>query len=131
MTDATVRLWGRRVGGISWDSSRAIGVFQYDPDFCSSGIQVAPLTMPLDEDPYDFLALNRETFRGLPGLLADALLKFASTSGVSRYEARRVMERVFSAVGRWREFAKEAGVSERDARRIENAHPTHLDRARV
>ncbi len=73
MTDATVRLWGRRVGGISWDSSRAIGVFQYDPDFCSSGIQVAPLTMPLDEDPYDFLALNRETFRGLPGLLADAL----------------------------------------------------------
>lgn len=131
MTDATVRLWGRRVGGISWDSSRAIGVFQYDPDFCSSGIQVAPLTMPLDEDPYDFLALNRETFRGLPGLLADALLKFASTSGVSRYEARRVMERVFSAVGRWREFAKEAGVSERDTRRIENAHRPHLDRARV
>lgn len=73
MTDATVRLWRRRVGGISWDSSRAIGVFQYDPGFCSSGIQVAPLTMPLDEDPYDFLALNRETFRGLPGLLADAL----------------------------------------------------------
>ena len=131
MTDATVRLWGRRVGGISWDSSRAIGVFQYDPDFCSSGIQVAPLTMPLDEDPYDFLALNRETFRGLPGLLADALLKFASTSGVSRYEARRVMERVFSAVGRWRGFAQEAGVSERDTKRIENAHRPHLDRARM
>ena len=73
MTDATVRLWGRRVGAISWDASRAIGVFQYDPDFCSSGIQVAPLAMPLDEDPYDFSSLNPETFRGLPGLLSDSL----------------------------------------------------------
>ena len=61
----------------------------------------------------------------------DDLLAFANTSGVSRHEARRVMERVFSAVGRWRGFAKEAGVSERDTKRIENAHRPHLDRTRV
>ena len=65
------------------------------------------------------------------GFTTDDLLTFANTSGVTRYEARRVMERVFSAVGRWREFAKEAGVSERDTKRIENAHRPHLDRARA
>lgn len=47
--------------------------FQYEPDFVASGIQVAPLAMPLREDPYAFPSLARETFHGLPGLLADSL----------------------------------------------------------
>jgi serine/threonine-protein kinase HipA len=48
-------------------------VFQYAPDFLRSGIQLAPLMMPLDEFPYEFPALARNTFKGLPGLLADSL----------------------------------------------------------
>ncbi|MCY3702110.1 MAG: type II toxin-antitoxin system HipA family toxin [Rhodospirillales bacterium] len=74
MTDANVMLWGRRIGAVSWDETRALGVFQYDPDFVGVGIEVAPLTMPARETPYEFPALNRDTFRGLPGMLADALL---------------------------------------------------------
>ena len=73
MTDANVILWGRRIGAVSWDEPRSLGVFQYDPDFVGAGIEVAPLTMPVRETPYEFPALNRETFKGLPGMLADAL----------------------------------------------------------
>ena len=73
MTDANVILWGRRIGAVSWDETRSLGVFQYDPAFVGAGIEVAPLTMPARETPYEFPVLNRETFRGLPGMLADAL----------------------------------------------------------
>ena len=73
MTDASVILWGRRIGAVSWDEARTLGVFQYDPAFVDAGIEVAPLTMPARETPYEFPGLNRETFRGLPGMLADAL----------------------------------------------------------
>ena len=73
MTDANVILWGRRIGAASWDETRSLGVFQYDPAFVGAGIEVAPLTMPVRETPYEFPALNRETFKGLPGMLADAL----------------------------------------------------------
>ncbi len=52
---------------------RSLAVFQYTPDFVDSDIQVAPLSMPLQEAPYEFPALARETFYGLPGLLADSL----------------------------------------------------------
>lgn len=73
MTDANVVLWGRRIGAVSWVRTRAHAVFQYDPEFVDAGIEVSPLTMPVRESPYEFPALNRETFNGLPGMLADAL----------------------------------------------------------
>ena len=73
MTDAKVKLWGSVIGAVSWLAERDIGVFQYDPDFIGSGIQVAPLMMPLQEFPFEFPALERNTFKGLPGLLADSL----------------------------------------------------------
>ena len=73
MTDASVMLWGRRIGAVSWDEARSLGVFQYDPDFVGAGIEVAPLKMPAREAPYEYPALRRETFKGLPGMLADAL----------------------------------------------------------
>jgi len=73
MTDASVLLWGRRIGAVSWDDDRGLGVFQYDPKFVGAGIEVAPLTMPVREAPFEFPALPRESFKGLPGMLADAL----------------------------------------------------------
>jgi serine/threonine-protein kinase HipA len=50
-----------------------VAAFQYDQDFLDSGIKVSPLVMPLRVEPYTFPALNRESFHGLPGLLADSL----------------------------------------------------------
>jgi serine/threonine-protein kinase HipA len=73
MTVAEVRLWGRRIGAVSWDDDRGFAHFEYDPAFILGGRQVAPLTMPLASDIYSFPALPRRTFHGLPGLLADSL----------------------------------------------------------
>ncbi len=73
MTDATVRLWGKDIGAVSWLEDRALGVFQYAPDFVESGIQLAPIVMPLETMPYEFPGLPKDAFKGLPGLLADSL----------------------------------------------------------
>ena len=71
--DARVRLWGRDIGAVSWLADREVGVFQYVPELVGRGIEPAPLTMPVRAFPYEFPALARPTFHGLPGLLADAL----------------------------------------------------------
>ncbi|MET3664888.1 type II toxin-antitoxin system HipA family toxin [Caulobacter sp. 1776] len=73
MTDAIVRLWGRDIAAVTWPEDRDHAVFQYTPEFVESGILVAPLTMPPRSAPYDFPALPRPAFKGLPGLLADSL----------------------------------------------------------
>lgn len=70
---AEVWLWGRRIGGALIDDDSATAVFDYEPPFLRSGIQVAPLTMPLREGVYSFPELDHRTFKGLPGLLADSL----------------------------------------------------------
>lgn len=73
MTIAEVKLWGKSIGAVSWDAGAGLAHFEYDPDFVRSGVEVAPLTMPLSKRIYSFPALPRETFHGLPGLLADSL----------------------------------------------------------
>ena len=73
MSDAKVLLWDSEIGAVSWVEDRSVAVFQYDPSFISSGIQLSPLMMPLRDLPYEFPALSKETFKGLPGLLADSL----------------------------------------------------------
>jgi serine/threonine-protein kinase HipA len=71
--DARVRLWGRTIGAVSLEEGMPAAVFQYEPAFARSGIEVSPLTMPLRTEPYSFPALDFETFKRLPGLLADSL----------------------------------------------------------
>lgn len=70
---ATVRLWSRDVGAVAWDAERALGTFEYEPAFVRQGLEIAPLTMPLRSGVLSFPELNRNTYKGLPGLLADAL----------------------------------------------------------
>ena len=77
---ARVLLWGSDIGAVSWLPDRGLAVFQYTPEFAGSGIEVAPLMMPLTDVPYEFPSLSRETFKGLPGMLADSLPdKFGTT----------------------------------------------------
>jgi len=73
MTIAQVNLWGKSIGAVSWDERAGLSHFEYEADFIQSGIEVAPFTMPLSKQIYSFPALPRETFHGLPGLLADSL----------------------------------------------------------
>lgn len=70
---AKVQLWGRTIGAVSLEEGREVAAFQYDADFARSGIELSPLVMPLGEQVYQFPALSRNTFHGLPGMLADAL----------------------------------------------------------
>jgi serine/threonine-protein kinase HipA len=73
VTVATVRLWGKDVGAVAWDEPRGFGNFEYDPAFLRQGRNVAPLMLPLRAGIFSFPSLNRDTFHGLPGLLADSL----------------------------------------------------------
>ena len=72
-TLATVRLWGSTIGAVSLDEGQDYALFEYDPIFASSGIEVSPITIPLGDRVYAFPELPRNTFHGLPGLLADSL----------------------------------------------------------
>lgn len=72
-TIAEVRLWGRAIGAVSVEDSASAAAFQFTPGFARSGIEIAPLMMPLDERVYAFPNLASESFHGLPGLLADSL----------------------------------------------------------
>ncbi len=72
-TVSEVRLWGRTIGAVSLEDGAEIASFEYDPAFVRSGIEIAPLTMPLARRVYSFSGLGRYAFHGLPGLLADSL----------------------------------------------------------
>ena len=72
-TVAEVRLWGRTIGAVSLDEGEDVVAFEYAPSFAASGIEISPLTMPLSNRVHTFPDLSRNTFYGLPGLLADSL----------------------------------------------------------
>lgn len=73
MKSAEVFLWKTRIGVVAIDEDSEYCVFKYDDKFLNSNIQVSPIMMPLSGDIYQFKTLNINTFRGLPGLLADSL----------------------------------------------------------
>ncbi len=66
-------MWGRTIGAVSLEDGATHAAFQYDPEFARSGIEIAPLQMPLGDRVFVFPELAPQTFHGLPGLLADAL----------------------------------------------------------
>jgi serine/threonine-protein kinase HipA len=72
-TVAEVRLWGTRIGAVAVRGPGAAATFEYDGAFLASGIEVAPLTMPLAPTIYSFPALANTWLHGLPGLLADSI----------------------------------------------------------
>lgn len=61
------------VGALSFETTTGVGAFEYHPSFIAQGIELAPLKMPLSRRIYRFPELAFETFKGLPGLIADSL----------------------------------------------------------
>ncbi|MEQ8471197.1 MAG: type II toxin-antitoxin system HipA family toxin [Marinoscillum sp.] len=80
VTTALVKIWDVIVGAVAWDDERGLGSFEFDPGL-GKGWELAPLKMPLSAKGRIFTfpelrsTRNREfdTFKGLPGLLADSL----------------------------------------------------------
>ena len=99
-TFAEVRLWGRTVGGVVEMDDGAI-VFEYDERFRRSGLEISPVHLPLSlRGPVRLDELRRkEAFRGLPGVLADALPDAFGTRVIrAYYTARGQVEKAFSPV---------------------------------
>lgn len=70
-----VRIWDVRVGGLALHPQYKYYSFQYDPEFIKSGIDLAPLTMPISniQDSFIFTNLSEDTFFRLPPMIADSL----------------------------------------------------------
>ncbi len=78
---AEVRIWGELVGAIKWNQELQLASFEYAVTFIKKGWDLSPIKMPLKNGAriYSFPELRKskdntiDTFKGLPGLLADVL----------------------------------------------------------
>lgn len=78
---AEVHIWNYFVGAVAWDENRQITTFEYDPQFKQLGWDLSPIKMPINSSKslFEFTELKKirdsiyDTFKGLPGLLADSL----------------------------------------------------------
>lgn len=74
ITLADIYLWGQHAGTVAWDENYQAASFEFTPAFASGQLDISPLMMPVRlRQIYQFPSLNKDTFIGLPGLLADAL----------------------------------------------------------
>lgn len=71
---AKVNMFGLPVGTFRWDDQYDVARFEYDSHLVGRGLEPSPLMMPVREGRvYSFANLDKETFKGLPGMLADSL----------------------------------------------------------
>jgi serine/threonine-protein kinase HipA len=74
---AYVKLWGDTVGAVTWMSDRGYAAFEYEPSFLTKNLDISPVHLGLTKarsgHVFTFPNLDRETFKGLPGLLASSL----------------------------------------------------------
>lgn len=84
INNVRVVLWGSTIGYLHRNENGVVA-FQYDRDFLNSGIEVAPLKMPLSAETYSFPGLSEVTFHGLPGLVADSLPDKFGNMVIKRY----------------------------------------------
>jgi serine/threonine-protein kinase HipA len=98
---AEIRLWGHTIAAVYWDRESSIAAFEYVPEFRGSGIEVAPLTMPLGSAIYRFPELARTSFQGMPGLLSDSLPDDFGNAVIDQWLAREGLDQAdFSPVER-------------------------------
>lgn len=70
---AEVHLWGTLVGHVSWNEETELGAFEYDSEFLQAPVEPSPIKMPKNKSIYSFRGLDKNTFKGLPGMLSDSL----------------------------------------------------------
>lgn len=77
-TIAKVNIWNEMVGAVAWDEAKEYATFEFEESFLKKDLDLAPLKMPISEAKngkriFSFSNMNNETYKGLPGLLADSL----------------------------------------------------------
>jgi serine/threonine-protein kinase HipA len=90
-----VRIWGQRVGAVAADPRLGCYVFAYEPTWRRTGIELAPLTMPLADTSatFAFSNLAEPSYHRLPGLLADALPDDFGNALIDAWMARKGMDK--------------------------------------
>jgi len=81
MNVAIVKIWGQQVGAVAWDERAGLASFEYAANFKNLNWELAPLKMPVNggRGIFSFPELKQgkndlyNTYKGLPGLLADVL----------------------------------------------------------
>lgn len=77
ITTAYLNIWDQRIGAVAWDSNSGIGSFEYEPSFLEMKWNLSPVKLPIQNARkriFSFPELKgNNTFKGLPGLLADTL----------------------------------------------------------
>ncbi|MCS5734177.1 type II toxin-antitoxin system HipA family toxin [Herbiconiux daphne] len=88
-----VRAWDRLVGALALDSGTGYFAFEYDPDWVDGGVELAPLSTPLERRVRVYTGLPEPTFHRLPPFIADALPDDFGNALVTAYLASNGVER--------------------------------------
>lgn len=98
---AEIYLWGTRIAIIHLEEGKPYVSFEYDKQFIRSGIEVAPIYMPLSNRIYAFPNLDNAAFRGVPGMIADSLPDKFGNSIINQWlAAQGRTERDFNVIDR-------------------------------
>lgn len=97
ITVAEVHIWGTLAGAVAWDERTGVAAFEYDPEFRKLGWELSPLKMPVSSPKsiFSFPELRKDriagldTFKGLPGMLADALPDRYGNQLINRWLAQQ------------------------------------------
>jgi serine/threonine-protein kinase HipA len=90
-----VFIWGKAIGAVALDPKLGYYAFEYLPDFRESGVDLAPITMPIRSatEPFVFPDLAELTYRRLPGMLADALPDDFGNALIDAWMARQGVDK--------------------------------------
>jgi len=86
---AEVRLWGDLVGALVYDPVSKISSFEYAPGWLASGVEIAPIRMPLSSQIYQYKDINQATYKGLPAVFSDTLPDDFGNAVINAWLARQ------------------------------------------
>ena len=70
-----VILWGEEIGRLAWDARRRLSYFMYNPAFLKKGLNISPLTAPVDgvRGLTPIWGEEAKIYQKLPAFVADSL----------------------------------------------------------
>jgi serine/threonine-protein kinase HipA len=83
-----VSIWGRHVGTIA-PKTLTHYRFEYDPEFLSSGIEIAPFELPLRPGEFAFPGRPVSAFYGMPAVFADSIPDSFGNSVIDEWMERQ------------------------------------------
>lgn len=122
MTAAEVILWGRKIGTIVSDNDGKIK-FSYDKDFSHSGIEIAPIQMPLSNNIHQYISKHQLLLNGKSeDLTISDFIQCGSRFNLGSSTVQRIISEVEQVINQWPSFAEKAGVSEERMNEIRRFH---------